>query len=437
MCYGTLFGQITLLTLLGQENDIDLAGNNMANNNLTNAKRAKNDEFYTQFADIQKEIESYLEYDADAFRGKVVYCNCDDPYESNFFRYFVLNFNKLRLKKLITTSYKPSPVANTQLELYGNDTTLPKSKGRPKISANKFIINEVHKIAGDSEFNLKAVAKKLKANKNNEWTPLEGAGDFQGDECISLLKQSDIVVTNPPFSLFREYVKQLFDYNKKFVIIGSMNAITYKEIFPLIKANRLWLGATGNGTDMVFAVPNGVEIAESDRQKAARLGYVGDYTRLGNSCWFTNLDHGRRHQPLPLMTTDENLKYSRHKTFKGKRKYDKYDNYDAIEVPFTDAIPSDYSGVMGVPISFLDKYNPDQFEIIGITKTWFGIAAKTYPPQIQVNANRKRSEVTKLNDGATLRLDSPPTGQTYYIVGDRYYIQLYARVLIKHKKTNK
>jgi len=337
----------------------------MPNNNLTNAKRAKNDEFYTQYGDIQKEIEAYLEYDANVFRGMVVYCNCDDPYESNFFRYFVLNFSKLGLKRLITTSYKPSPVANTQLELFGDDKTLPVAKGRPKVTANKFIINEVGDIDGDGEFNLKDIAQQLRENKNNEWEPLEVDGDFRSEECIKLLKQSDIVVTNPPFSLFREYVKQLVDYNKRFVIIGNMNAITYKEIFPLIKDNKLWLGATGNGNDMVFAVPNGAEIAESDRQKAARLGYVGNYTRLGNSCWFTNLDHGRRHQPLPLMTMEDNLKYSKHKVLKGKKEYDKYDNYDAIEVPFTDSIPNDYKGAMGVPISFVDKYNPEQFEILG------------------------------------------------------------------------
>ena len=212
---------------------------------------------------------------------------------------------------------------------------------------------------------MKDIAQQLKENKHNEWEPLNGDGDFRSNECVELLKQSDIVVTNPPFSLFREYIKQLFDYNKKFVIIGNMNAITYKEVFPIIKDNKLWLGATGNGSDMVFAVPNGMEIAESDRQKAARLGYVGNYTRLGNSCWFTNLDHGRRHQPLPLMTMEDNLKYSKHREIKGKKAYDKYDNYDAIEVPFTNAIPSDYGGVMGVPISFLDKYNPNQFEIIG------------------------------------------------------------------------
>jgi hypothetical protein len=334
----------------------------MAHSHLTEAKKTKNDEFYTQYADIQKEIEAYLEYDANVFRGKSVYCNCDDPFESNFFRYFVLNFTRLGLKQLITTSYKPSPIANTQLGLFGDDKTILPAKGRPKVTANKFIINTVGDIDDDGDFTLKKIAEQLKANQNNEWAPLEGDGDFRSPECIELLERSDIVVTNPPFSLFREYLKQLVDYGKLLVVIGNMNAITYKEIFPLIKDNRLWLGATGNGSDMVFAVPSGVEVAESDRQKAARLGYVGDYTRLGNSCWFTNLDHGRRHQPLSLMTMADNLKFN--KKLRGKAAYDQYDNYDAIEVPFTDAIPSDFDGAMGVPISFLDKYSPEQFEII-------------------------------------------------------------------------
>jgi len=188
----------------------------MANKNLNKAKETKNDEFYTQYSDIQKEIEAYLEYNPDVFRGKVVYCNCDDPFESNFFRYFVLNFNKLGLEQLITTSYKPSPVANTQLQLFGDDKTLTKIKGRPKITANKFIVSEVRDIDENGEFNLKDVAKQLKANKNNEWTPLEDDGDFRSNESINLLKQSDIVVTNPPFSLFREYIKQLIDYDKNF-----------------------------------------------------------------------------------------------------------------------------------------------------------------------------------------------------------------------------
>ncbi|MDO8565814.1 MAG: adenine-specific methyltransferase EcoRI family protein [Candidatus Moranbacteria bacterium] len=338
-----------------------------SNNNLTNAKRAKNDEFYTQYGDIQKEIEAYLEYDPDVFRGKVVYCNCDDPFESNFFRYFVLNFNKLGLKQLITTSYKPSPVANTQLRLFGDDKTLTKLKGRPKINANKFIINEVADIDGDGEFNLKDIAKQLKTNKHNEWTPLDGDGDFRSDECINLLEQSDIVVTNPPFSLFREHVKQLFDYNKKFVIIGNMNAITYKEVFPKIKGNKMWLGATNFNTGMYFKVPESFTYAETYKFERERNGEK--VNRVPGVCWFTSLDHGRRHQPLPLMTMEENLKYSKHKEIKGKEVYEEYDNYNAIEVSFTDAIPSDYDGVMGVPITFLDKYSPEQFEIVGATES--------------------------------------------------------------------
>jgi hypothetical protein len=331
----------------------------MANKNLNKAKETKNDEFYTQYSDIQKEIEAYLEYNPNVFRGKVVYCNCDDPFESNFFRYFVLNFNKLGLKQLITTSYKPSPVANTQLQLFGDDKTLGRVKGRPKITANKFIVSEVRDIDEDGEFNLKDVAKQLKANKNNEWTPLEGDGDFRSDECVNLLKKSDIVVTNPPFSLFREYIKQLVKHNKQFVIIGSMNVITGKEMFPLIKNNKLWLGNGFHAGNAYFFTPNMRDFASGVYDEKTGL------VKFRNVCWFTNLDHGRRHQMLPLMTIEENLKYSKHKEIKGKKAYDKYDNYNAIEVSYTDAIPSNYNGVMGVPISFLDKYNPDQFEILG------------------------------------------------------------------------
>ncbi len=334
----------------------------MANKNLTKAKKAKNDEFYTQYSDIQKEIEPYLEYNPEVFKGKVVYCNCDDPYESNFFRYFVLNFNKLGLKQLITTSYRPSSVANTQLELFGNNKSQKKTKGRPKITANKFIINKVGDLNGDGEFNLKDVALQLKTNKHNEWSPLEGDGDFRSEECINLLKQSDIVITNPPFSLFRPYVKQLFDYNKKFLIIGNINCITYKEIFQKIKCNKIWLGNGMGRWISGFIVPKSYDLYGTE----ARIDENGDRIVATNNClWLTNLDHGRRHQPLPLMTMEENLKYSKHKEIKGKKSYDKYDNYDAIEVPFTNAIPSDYCGLMGVPITFLDKYNPEQFKIIG------------------------------------------------------------------------
>jgi hypothetical protein len=332
----------------------------MANSNLTNAKRAKNDEFYTQFSDIQKEIEAYLEYDADTFKGKTIYCNCDDPFESNFFRYFVLNFKKLGLKQLITTSYKPSPVANSQLGLFGNDKTLAEQKGRPKITANRFIINEVGDVDGNGEYNLQDVAEQLRTNKNNEWAPLEEDGDFRSKECIELLKQSDIVVTNPPFSLFRQFMAQLVQYNKKFLVIGHLNAITYIEIFPLIKDNKLWLGPSISSGDREFEVPKSV-IDMSKFTGEVRSGKY--FQRVMGVRWFTNLDHGRRHQPLRLMTMADNLKFN--KKIRGKSSYDKYDNYEALEVPFIDTIPNDYSGVIGVPINFLDKYSPEQFEIIG------------------------------------------------------------------------
>ena len=326
----------------------------MANSNLTKAKKAKNDEFYTQFADIQKEIEAYLEYDADTFRDKVVYCNCDDPFESNFFRYFVLNFNRLGLKQLITTSYKPSPVANTQLSLIGEDLELP-VKGRPKQTANKLIINEVGDTDGDGAFNLKDVAEQLRANKNNEWAPLKGDGDFRSEECVELLKQSDIVVTNPPFSLFREYMAQLVKYEMKFLIIGNMNAITYKEIFPLIAQNRMWLGPSISSGDREFLVPK-----DYARNKlAVRIDSDGnEFLRVNGVRWFTNLDHGRRHQPLALMTMADNLKFN--KKLEGQTQYYKYDNYDAIDVPFTNAIPSDYGGVMGVPYMEMNKLLPKE-----------------------------------------------------------------------------
>lgn len=332
----------------------------MANSNLTSAKNAKNDEFYTRYEDIEKEIEAYLDFNPDAFKGKTVYCNCDDPFESNFFRYFALNFNKLGLRQLITTSYKPSPIANTQLGLFGDNKTIDDAKGRPKVTANKLIINEVSDIDSDGAFNMQDIAEQLKANKNNEWSALDGEGDFRSTECVELLKQADIVVTNPPFSLFREYVAQLVEHEKKFVIIGNMNAITYKEIFPLIKGDKMWLGNGFHAGNAYFFTPNTRDYASGVYD--AKTGLV----KFRNVCWFTNLDHGRRHQPLQLMSMEDNLKFN--KKLKGKEVYDSYDNYVAIEVPFTDAIPSNFDGVMGVPISFLQKYSPEQFRILGATQ---------------------------------------------------------------------
>jgi len=406
----------------------------MANSNLTQAKRVKNDEFYTQYSDIQKEIEAYLEYDPNAFKGKVIYSNCDDPYESNFFRYFVLNFKRLGLKQLITTSYKPSPIANTQLGLFGDDNTVAKTKGRPKITANKFIIYEVGDMDGNGAFNLSDIAEQLKTNKNNEWVPLDGDGDFRSQECVELLKQSDIVVTNPPFSLFREYIKQLFDYNKKFVIIGNMNAITYKEIFLLIKEDKLWLGNGFHAGDAYFATPN----VRSDFASGVYDKKTG-LVKFRNCHWFTNLDHGRRHVALTLMTKTDNLKFN--KKMMGKTNYDHYDNYDAIEVPFTNAIPSDYVGVMGVPISFLDKYNPDQFEIVGFTSgrdEFECRPSKKYQNPEQHNANGTISNGSKANTRATILMSDKPSG-IYYTAenADGPFSIVYARILIKHKKVIK
>ena len=392
----------------------------MANINLGNAKKVKNDEFYTQYIDIQKEIEAYLEYNPDVFRDKVVYCNCDDPFESNFFRYFVLNFNKLGLKQLITTSYKPSPVANTQLGLFGDDKTLTKSKGRPKINANKFIINEVHDIDGDGEFNLKDVAKQLKANKHNEWTPLEGDGDFRSDECIKLLKQSDIVITNPPFSLFRQYVKQLSDYNKKFVIIGNINAITYKEIFPLIKNNKLWLGQSISSGDREFIVPHYI-FKEIGNWRTDENGV--HYARVMGVRWFTNLDHGRRHKPLPLMTQADIIKFSTKKTSK------KYDNYNAIEISLVKTIPSDYDGIMGVPISFLDKYNPDQFEIVGMCENEDLYKMKT---KVYTTTECKQAYLDKFGKKGTYDLNASGV-----VIENGLLEKVYQRILIRHKKKTK
>jgi len=328
------------------------------NRNLGAAKAAKQDEFYTQYVDIQKEVEAYLEFDPDAFRGKVVYCNCDDPFESNFFKYFAANFNKLGLKKLVTTSYDGSPIAGAQLTFHEYDEG---NGRRQKPKAIAVEIEEVKDVNGDGATGIEDVKLFLERNPHTR-KPLAEGGDFRSAECVELLKRSDIVVTNPPFSLFKEHLAQLVEHGKKFLIIGNVQAITYLEIFPLIKANQLWLGPTIHSGDREFRVPAHYPL------KAAgwRVDENGvKYIRVKGVRWYTNLDHGRRHQRLECMSMADHLRFSKHKEIKGKMEYDRYVNFDAIEVPFSDAIPSDYDGIMGVPVSFLDKYNPDQFEIIG------------------------------------------------------------------------
>ncbi len=402
------------------------------NRGLGAAKAAKQDEFYTQYVDIQKEIEAYLEFDPDTFRGKVIYCNCDDPFESNFFKYFAANFNKLGLKKLITTSYDGSPIAG-QFTLFPEYNEGNGKRQKPKALA--VTLDRVKDEDGDGAANVTDVELFLKRNEaarkalqGNDKYP---GGDFRSAECVALLKEADIVVTNPPFSLFREYVAQLVEHSKKFLIIGNVQAITYKEVFPLIKADKLWMGVTIHSGDREFRVPDHYPLNAA----GWRIDENGvKYIRVKGVRWFTNLDHGRRHEDLPLMTMADNLKFSKHKEIKGKAAYDRYDNYDAIEVPFTDAIPSDYDGMMGVPITFLDKYNPEQFEILGYEKSYH-LQTKTYEMQVQVDTAGKRSNVTKLNDGAAIKVDRPPTDETYYIVDGEYYIQQYKRIFIRHRRT--
>jgi len=317
----------------------------MANTDLQNAKRAKNDEFYTQFSDIEKEMHHYKEQ----FRGKTVFCNCDDPYESNFFKYFAIYFDRLGLKKLIATCYVGSPIANTQLSLFDYESEENKTTKMP----HKIIINEAIDENEGRVFNLEDIVASLAKNKKNTLTRLNDDGDFRSAECIELLKEADIVVTNPPFSLFREYVAQLVEYDKKFLVLGNQNAITYKEIFKLIKENQLWLGIDNGGTKW-FQVPPHYDIQTETRIKVDENGVK--YFSMGNIAWFTNLDHKKRHLNIIL--------YKRY----NEDEYPHYDNYNAIEVSKVGEIPQDYDGVMGVPVTFLDKYNPDQFDIIGIDR---------------------------------------------------------------------
>lgn len=320
---------------------------------LRNAKKAKNDEFYTQFHDIQKEINSYLEFDKNVFNNKSILLPCDDPEWSNFTKYFAQNFEKLGLKKLVSTSFaadsKPRDISY-QPTLFETDSPIFDMK--KTISKGK-----IFTLSKDKNQDNKIDFEDL------EWEYLNGDGDFRSDEIKKLRDEADIIITNPPFSLFREFLSWIFEGGKNCVIIGNMNAITYKEVFRLIMNDKLWLGHSISSGDREFRVPESYPLeaagwrVDEDGQK---------FIRVKGIRWFTNLDHGRRHLPLPLMTESDNVKFSKHKEIKGIG-FEKYENYDALEIPFTDSIPSDFKGVMGVPISFLDKYSPEQFEIVGMT----------------------------------------------------------------------
>jgi len=373
----------------------------VANKNLGEAKAAKNDEFYTQYSDIEKEMNAYLEFDEHVFRGKTVLLPCDDPEWSNFTKYFAQNFEKLGLKKLISTSYAPT-AASHSLQPTRFETESPQFDAA-KTAANGKIFTLDHDKTGDRRIDVNDL----------EWEYLEGDGDFRSAEIRKLRDEADVIITNPPFSLFREFLGWIVEAEKKFVIIGSMNAITYKEVFPLIQQDKMWLG---NG----FQAGNAYFRPLADREYAA--GVYDDKTKLvkfRNVVWFSNIDHGRRHQPLALMTKADNKKFSKHKEVKGVD-YQKYENYDAIEVPFTAAIPSDHKGVMGVPISFLDKYSPDQFEIIGMAKRGAGDPAL----KTKVYTIKDAKNYSDLNAGPVLKKGGA-------------LINTYPRVLIKHRSPAK
>jgi hypothetical protein len=331
--------------------------------NLHKAKVAKQDEFYTQYGDIEKEVEAYVEFNSDAFRDKIVYCNCDDPFESNFFKYFAINFNRLGLKKLITSSYDGSTIP-------GRSTFSPKYDDNAKRKTPRSIAvildhvesNDVVDFDNIEKFLIRNQAVRIALKGDTHYA----GGDFRSPECVEFLKLADIVVTNPPFSLFREYIAQLMEYEKKFLVLGNLNAVAYKNIFPLLKENKIWLGITMRGGEHEFRVP---DYYQPRREEGWRIDKNGiKYFSIHHARWFTNLNHGYYPPKLHLMTIEDNFKFSKHKAIRGKKAYDRYDNYNAIEVPYTDAIPSDYDGLMGVPISFLDKYNREQFEIIGLDK---------------------------------------------------------------------
>lgn len=333
----------------------------MANINLKQARKAKNDEFYTQWCDIEKEVMAYIDYNPDVFRDKTILLPCDDPEWSNFTKFFAQNFEVFGLKKLISTSYA---FESKNINMPYQTTLFEEQAPHFDPDINK-IKGKIFTLDHDTNQNGVIDIEDL------EWQYLEGDGDFRSDEVKKLRDESDIIITNPPFSLFREFLAWLFETDKKFIMIGNKNCITYKETFSKIKENKLWSGRTEWSGGMWFETMN-----KDDVDKVIN----GINMKNTPSIWLTNIDHGRRHQPIKLDTMADNIKHSKHKEIRG-HEYQKYDNYDALEVPFTDAIPRDYGGIMGVPISFLDKYCPEQFEILGDSRYHDG---QDFPDDINI-----------------------------------------------------
>jgi hypothetical protein len=382
----------------------------MANENLGNAKREKNDEFYTQYADIEKEMNAYLEFNPDVFRNKTVLLPCDDPEWSNFTKYFAQRFQDLGLKKLISTSYAPNskpkdiPYQPTLFEIDSPEFD------EEKTYENGKIFTLTRDMTGDGAINVDDL----------EWSYLDGDGDFRSDEITALRDEADIVITNPPFSLFREFLAWLVEGKIEFSMIGNMNAITYKEVFPLIKDDKMWLGSGFHAGNAFFSSPTSRDYAAGVYDEETGL------VKFRNVVWMTTIEHGRRHQPLSLMTQEENLKFNKAVKEVG---YQKYDNYDAIEVRRTDAIPSDFDGVMGVPISFLDKYNPDQFEILGMCENedLYGMKTKRF-----TSSECKAAYLAKFGKTGTYDLNASGVLN----IGGQLE-KVYQRILIRHRRATK
>lgn len=391
----------------------------MANRDLSAAKTARQDEFYSQWIDVEREVNAYLEYDADVFRGKTILLPCDDPEWSNFTKYFALHFADFGLKKLISTSYAPN--SNAGAVFYTPtlfETEDSAYNERNSLERGRVFTLTPEDVSDDGRIDIDDL----------RWEYLEGDGDFRSPEVTTLRDEADFVLTNPPFSLFRTFLAWLTESQVQFSIIGPKNAIAYQDVFPLIRENKLWLGRGFTKGDAYFRIPDSARTEYADGVYDAETGLV----HFRNTGWFTNIDHGQRHEPLQLMTGADNFRYSRRKTVQGVG-YRNYDNYDAIEVPFVESIPNDHSGVMGVPITFLDRFSPDQFEIVGIAKAPLGRPAKMYPKQTQISKTGVRSTVSKLNDGPAIKLESPPEGKTFYEVDGEPYLQVYARILIRHR----
>jgi len=397
----------------------------MPTKKLTESKNAKNDEFYTQFSEIQREINAYVEYNPEVFKDKTILLPCDDPEWSNFTKFFAQNFERFGLKKLISTSY----AIDCKIKKYKlpYQLTLFESES-PKFDETKSKKNgKIFTLDRDKNKSGKIDIDDL------EWDYLDGDGDFKSEEVKKLRDEADIIITNPPFSLFREFVSWIFEAKKQFIIMGNKNAISYREIFPYLMNNEMWVGSSSLNGGRWMIMPDGIDV---ESKSAKKNEYGQTLVNIAGVCWFTNVEHGKRHQPLQLMTMEDNLRFSKHKEIKEKG-YVKYDNYNAIDIPFVDAIPNDYSGIMGVPITFMDKYNPEQFKILALGNSRENFTPiKDYTNPKKILKNGKIVNGGAINCVLAINVKEKPDDIYYISDNSDYLIAPYARILIERIDSN-